>query len=402
MNPRSLQKNLTIIALIVASLAGLAMTFSILSRPLHRDSRAASCSCSPPPEQFNGWTDNFCFHPPGTTDCPMTHPGGYCDPNGDASYEDGDWNRGFTEYKAQCGAATPTTAPTTAPTTVPGDTPIPTVLPGSSPTPTSAPGTTPPPGTTPTPTVPAATSTPMPSPTPVPELCKIIHGSDLNQNEKYDLIFIPSGYADAETFIADAKTATDIIRGSNLDRLKNKFNLIANTDIYKTYDVEANLTWDTVKAKQTMNACSGDGYMIIVFTRKPYNPNGSRNPEGDVYTAYGSAGLGNGQAIVLRSGLDISLKMLGISVAGVYPEDPLFGANAPTNIEPPRNCTRDSSCSGWNNIPGAGCFKNCGYLNLYRSTFKSYMWNYPYDNDGRSYNTLTLDSFMFKLDGFSY
>lgn len=47
--------------------------------------------------------DNFCFYEPNTPDCPMTAPGGYCDPNGDGSYDDGDWTQGFTDYAEQCG-----------------------------------------------------------------------------------------------------------------------------------------------------------------------------------------------------------------------------------------------------------------------------------------------------------
>ncbi|MCA9651467.1 MAG: hypothetical protein H6712_16715 [Myxococcales bacterium] len=56
-----------------------------------------TCPCSGDPT-----FDNFCFYPPGTADCPMTQPMGYCDPNGDGSYDDGDWVRGYNEYAAQC------------------------------------------------------------------------------------------------------------------------------------------------------------------------------------------------------------------------------------------------------------------------------------------------------------
>jgi hypothetical protein len=38
---------------------------------------------------------NTCGSPPSTPGCEMTFPGGYCDPNGDASYADGDWQRGW-------------------------------------------------------------------------------------------------------------------------------------------------------------------------------------------------------------------------------------------------------------------------------------------------------------------
>ena len=46
--------------------------------------------------------DNFCAHPPSTSGCEMTHPGGYCDPNGDGSYDDGDWVRGWAEHGERC------------------------------------------------------------------------------------------------------------------------------------------------------------------------------------------------------------------------------------------------------------------------------------------------------------
>lgn len=56
----------------------------------------AVCPCS-------GVADNFCQHAAKTEGCPMTSPGGYCDPNGDGSYSDADWTRGWTEFKARCG-----------------------------------------------------------------------------------------------------------------------------------------------------------------------------------------------------------------------------------------------------------------------------------------------------------
>ncbi len=62
---------------------------------------ANGCGCNPPPDVHN-WTDNMCFHPHQTQGCPQTFPGGYCDPNGDGSYEDADWVRGYYEYRAVC------------------------------------------------------------------------------------------------------------------------------------------------------------------------------------------------------------------------------------------------------------------------------------------------------------
>ena len=56
---------------------------------------AQDCPC------FGG-VDNFCFYPPSTSGCSMTYPGGYCDPDGDGDYSDGDWVRGYFEYQDAC------------------------------------------------------------------------------------------------------------------------------------------------------------------------------------------------------------------------------------------------------------------------------------------------------------
>lgn len=49
--------------------------------------------------------DNVCFYVPSEqqANCPMIAPGGYCDPNGDGSFADGDWSRGWHEYRSICG-----------------------------------------------------------------------------------------------------------------------------------------------------------------------------------------------------------------------------------------------------------------------------------------------------------
>jgi hypothetical protein len=66
-----------------------ALTWSLGSNPY------PNCPCDR--------TDNYCNHAPSTPGCPMTYPGGYCDPNGDASYDpDGDFNRGWYEYQDYC------------------------------------------------------------------------------------------------------------------------------------------------------------------------------------------------------------------------------------------------------------------------------------------------------------
>lgn len=51
------------------------------------------CPCVP-------GADNVCDLEPGA--CAPTQPGGYCDPNGDGAFFDGDWTQGWLDYKEQC------------------------------------------------------------------------------------------------------------------------------------------------------------------------------------------------------------------------------------------------------------------------------------------------------------
>ena len=72
-----------------------------------------ACSCNVQADS-NGWTDNFCFHSPDTVGCPMTAAGGYCDPNGDKSYSDADWVKGYYDHLYICGNGNPQRPPPTA------------------------------------------------------------------------------------------------------------------------------------------------------------------------------------------------------------------------------------------------------------------------------------------------
>jgi subtilisin family serine protease len=57
--------------------------------------RFGACPCAPE-------VDNFCFYESDV--CAMTSPGGYCDPDGDGDFGDGDWRRGFEDFSARCRA----------------------------------------------------------------------------------------------------------------------------------------------------------------------------------------------------------------------------------------------------------------------------------------------------------
>ena len=61
---------------------------------LKQEKCLSDCPCAP------GIT-TFCNLAPGV--CSATKPGGYCDPNGDGAYFDGDFTKGNMEHSAKCG-----------------------------------------------------------------------------------------------------------------------------------------------------------------------------------------------------------------------------------------------------------------------------------------------------------
>lgn len=58
------------------------------------------CPCLVGPE-----IDNICDYGPSYEGCPAAFPGGYCVPNRDGDFRDGDWNRGFYEYIDVCSSS---------------------------------------------------------------------------------------------------------------------------------------------------------------------------------------------------------------------------------------------------------------------------------------------------------
>lgn len=47
--------------------------------------------------------NNFCCYGVDVAGCPPTQPGGYCDPNGDGSFDDAAWDQGWYDYNNWCG-----------------------------------------------------------------------------------------------------------------------------------------------------------------------------------------------------------------------------------------------------------------------------------------------------------
>ena len=58
----------------------------------------------PQPQADPNLEPNFCHHLPipRIDGCPMTFPGGYCDPNGDLQYWDADYHLGYYMYQENC------------------------------------------------------------------------------------------------------------------------------------------------------------------------------------------------------------------------------------------------------------------------------------------------------------
>jgi hypothetical protein len=66
------------------------------------DPLKATAACCPLANDPTGNNDNICDVPPDSADCGPTQPGGYCDPNGDGLYDDGDWQRGYYDWLGEC------------------------------------------------------------------------------------------------------------------------------------------------------------------------------------------------------------------------------------------------------------------------------------------------------------
>lgn len=66
------------------------------------DAQEGSCGPWPSCHKSDPDFDNCCDYPPKTPGVLPTWPGGICDPNGDGSYSDGNWNAGFYCYKEKC------------------------------------------------------------------------------------------------------------------------------------------------------------------------------------------------------------------------------------------------------------------------------------------------------------
>jgi hypothetical protein len=70
----------------------------------YKDACSGGSPPPPPPPacECKSGVNNYCLYPVKTAGCDMTMPGGYCDPNGDGSFDDANWDKGFYDYQAAC------------------------------------------------------------------------------------------------------------------------------------------------------------------------------------------------------------------------------------------------------------------------------------------------------------
>jgi len=182
------------------------------------------------------------------------------------------------------------------------------------------------------------------------------------KESKYNVIFLPSKYSDATSFINDAKTAANTMDQTNLGpNLISKINfwLLNRVDI----DLHNPSSTPTV-IRDTI--CHMNAFVVI-----------ENNPTiGGV-----SYGLGNG-SVALTSGSIPSLTLpheLGHAIASLMDEYQLKN-QTPMDIQV-INCSKQSSgnegtpCPGWEQYgpSGVGCFQVCGFNDWFRPTSDSIM-----------------------------
>ena len=173
------------------------------------------------------------------------------------------------------------------------------------------------------------TNTPVPgtpTPTPLRAICQDLLVSG-DSAQKYDVIFLPSGYSDYNTFEADAKEAVSYYRNAVPDRLNAKYNYKIFTNLEKGYDVVTcrsttnNSTypcWSTFLAKDAMRNCNGDAYVIIAYTPKPSEDatkaTQALNQFGGVKAV--TLGKNRGEMLVLRYDLSQLTNIVSGSIVG--------------------------------------------------------------------------------------
>ncbi len=289
---------------------------------------------------------------------------------------------------------TPPTAP------IGGSTNTPVPPPGATATPTNIPAT---PTST---TSPLSTWTPTPSPngpTPIRNICKNLEING-NERDKYDLVFLSSGYTDYDSFETDAKKAVQAIKNTNLgSTILNKFNFKLHTQLSGLFELDhcSNIDpsnssdwpcWDRPQAGYASLRCNGDGYLIIIHTAK--FPESTTQAKEDIKKwGGGLLGLsyGPGHASVFRYVFDSAPfrdpwentvpHELGHSI-GLLHDEYITANIAPATYVAPLNCSENpstsrsesSACPKWEtDFPTVGCYGGCYYTNWFRSSQYSIM-----------------------------
>lgn len=229
---------------------------------------------------------------------------------------------------------------------------------------------------TPTPAI-SPTQTTTEAPTALPtNPAQIDNCPNIEGGGSLTLVIIPDHYTSLDEFAADAKTAVDYLKNTNLSSsILNKFTFRYSTDITKDYNIHIdpqNIDVNLSLARLTQQDCDGDAFLIL---SKKYPNIASSSGAG------GFSMISANMAVVFQHSLFVVPHELGHGLPGLFDEYNLGvkSQEAPSYY----NCAGadQTRCQEWKqafpNDENIGCFKTCGYRDWYRSTQFSAMNNNP-------------------------
>lgn len=195
------------------------------------------------------------------------------------------------------------------------------------------------------------------------------------KQSKYNLVFLPAGYKDRQTFLNDVQISVDsLINKTNLDtNLASKINFYYYDDYnidFQAVFCDFGICINQNTASQYKQICGGEGYALILNS-----DNSEKNKLGSSYEFCGNE-LAFSHSIADR-GLahELGHSLACLEDEYLYPDEALQGDRIPRRI----NCAdqfsgnNNTACPGFESFSEAGCFVNCRYPDWYRSSLKSVM-----------------------------
>ncbi|MBU2523309.1 MAG: M64 family metallopeptidase [Nanoarchaeota archaeon] len=189
-----------------------------------------------------------------------------------------------------------------------------------------------------------------------------------NPEEKVDMVFLAENYSDLNKFYSDVLYYADINGENNgllgVEPFKSnggKFNFYfvnGTSDLgceLGCFGMDRLVCCDDEKVKRIASVCPHDQISVLIDTKKFC---GASKDYSAVCTIDDP-----------RAGL-VLVHEFGHTF-GELGDEYSYGTTGNTNAP---NCD-NNKCRKWGNIPGTGCFKTCGYTNLYRSTENGSLMN---------------------------